>query len=674
MDASSPVAASQGASPFSRVVAGAGFFAGLLLVAPHALLTSLTLVRAGWSTAGLVAFLWLWGLAMAVSRRGLAFGLTLLGFSPFLFGTQAYVYPGVAFGLLADVAALAFCWRNAGRKAAAGDGTGPTGALLAALAALALGSTLLLPWARFGQELSLFGPGGFFAAMAFSPAAAPGYALAGAWRLAIFAVLARELALLDFPDRFGCLIRGLVGGLLTAIVFGLYEHFQGDHYLLHYRFTSLFANPGWFAEYAAVAAPYLLTLLAGSGWRRRGLAASGLALCGAALVLTLARAGWIAGSLTFFAAGWLYFRENRFVHFRRPYGHLPTLAVAGALVVGIALWGAGRELSAISRPINALLAQRVDNFTDSPRPALFRSGLLIAAERPVFGMGFTSYARHYPVLLATPGAWLNRYGDAGAEVFETPHSLYVQLVAGLGVAGLLVWLAMAGRAGWVLWRRARDYASLPDAAMLLSLAAFHIYAFFQEMFYVPAVLFLLFVPLARAMALEARAVRLGRAGRADRRGWVGAAATGVALCGILAYGLDIGLGGTAARLGLYDWLPPGGKVAFEGFYPPEQGRGRTFRWSAGDAVLLVPPGRGSLTLSLAAVSPTEATFFSPAGLWATVRLDSRPVTLTLPVPEAGGGRAVPLFLTPARTYLPQAVSGAPDPRRLGLAVGVACDH
>ncbi len=32
---------------------------------------------------------------------------------------------------------------------------------------------------------------------------------------------------------------------------------------LHYRFTSVFANPGWYAEYLAVAAPYALIALAG---------------------------------------------------------------------------------------------------------------------------------------------------------------------------------------------------------------------------------------------------------------------------------------------------------------------------------------------------------------------------------------------------------------------------
>jgi hypothetical protein len=660
-------------TPFATRLAGACSAAGLLLVVPHLLLTAAALAPAGSAAMGLTAVVALGALAMAVSTRGLRLGLTLLGFSLFLFGAQSYVYPGVAFGLVVDAATLALFWRNAGQAAAA-DGApgpsgayGPTGALLAAVVTLCLGSTLLLPWPRLWQSLQLFGPTGFFAALAFSPADAPAYSLANAWRLAICAVFARELARLELPDRFGCLVRGVVGGLCTAIVFGLLEHFRGDHYLLHYRFTSLFANPGWFAEYAAVAAPYLLVLLAGQSRLRRGLAAVGLVLCGAALVLTLARAGWIAGSLTFFAAAWLYFRDNRFVRFRRPYGHLPTLAACGALVLALALWGAGKEFSAVSRPINALLAQRVGNFTESPRPTLFRSGLLIAAERPLFGMGFESYARHYPVLLATPGSWLNRYGDPAAEVFETAHNMYVQLVSGLGLAGLLAWLAMVGRAGWVLWRRARDYASLPDAALLLSLAAFHVYAFFQEMFYVPPVLFLLFVPLARAMALEARAPRRARRAVA---GWLPVAAGGLALCGLVAYGIDAGLGGTAARLGLADWLPPGRAVAYEGFYPPEQGEKGTFRWSVGDAALLVPPGTERLTLTLAAAEPTEAAIFTPHACLGTVALSGRPVVRTLRLPATGDGRAVPLFLVPARTILPQARTGAPDPRRLGLAVGV----
>lgn len=653
------------AATVSGVAGSAARVGGVLLVAGHFLLSAATLAGTGPSALALAGLAAAGGLAMAVSRRGLEWGLFLLGFILFLFGWQAYVYPAVAFGLVLDAATLALVWRNAGRDEGRG-GTGLTGALLCSLVCLALASLLLLPWDRLGAALALFGPTGFFAAMVFSPADAPAYGLAAGWRLAVMAVFARELAGCQLPRRFSVLAQGLAGGLVTAIVFGLTEHFRGDHYLLHYRFTSLFANPGWFAEYAAIAAPFLLLPLAGRGLPRRGYAAACLALCAAALTLTLARAGWIAGSLTFAFAARLYFRNGPMARFPRPYGHLPGLAVAGALVVGLSFWASGKELSAISRPINALLKERVGNFTDSPRPGLFRSGLLIAAERPLFGLGYESYARHYPVLLATPTAWLGRHGDPTAEVFETSHNLYIQLVSGLGLAGLGLWLALVGRAGWVLWRRARETAGLLDAAMLLSLAAFHIYAFFQEMFYVPPVLFLLFVPLSRAMAVDGAAGE-GEPGSLPRQpqAWA-VAAWVVAGLGLFSYAADAGLGRTGARLGLADWR--GGAVVYEGFYPPESVAGQTMRWSAGDGLILAEPGDVELTLF--APQPTEVLLVSDAGPLGTVRLGGAAVTRRYRLPDAGDGRARIIAVLPGSAFVPQALTGAPDPRRLGVAVAV----
>lgn len=636
-----------------RLCGGVAGAAGAVLVAGHFLLTAATLAASGRAPLVFTALVALGGAAMALTRRGLAWGLFLLGFTLFLFGWQAYVYPAVAFGLVVDAAALALVWRNAGREEGA---NGLSGAFLGGVVCLALGSLFLLPWDRLGAALSLFGPTGFFAAMVFSPADAPAYGLAAVWRLAVMAVFARELARCELPGRFEALVQGVAGGLVTAVVYGLAAHFRGDHYLLHYRFTSLFANPGWFAEYLAVAAPFLLLPLAGQGRLARSYGAACLALCAGGLVLTLARGGWIAGSLTFAFAGWLYWRSGPMARFHRPYGHLPGLAVAGLLVVGLAFWASGKELSAVSRPINALLKERVGNFTDSPRPTLFRSGLLIAAQRPVFGMGYESYARHYPVLLATPTAWLGRYGDPAAEVFETSHNMYIQLVSGLGIAGLGLWLAMAGRAGWVLWRRARETASLVDATLLLSLAAFHIYAFFQEMFYVPPVLFLLFIPLARAMALEGAA--------SGRRGALVLAAWAVAAAGTVSFAADAGLGRTGARLGLADWRSA--PVVYEGFYPPEPVAGRIMRWSVGDGVILAAPGE--LELTLFAPQPTDVALVSDAGALGTVHLGGGAVTRRYRLPDAGDGRARTILVMPGGAFVPQAQTGAPDPRRLGVAV------
>ena len=642
-----------------QFLAGALRAGGLALVAGHGLLSAAVLAGLGRPAQALAAAAVAWGLGMAVSRRGLAVGLFLLGATLLLFGWQAYVYPSVVFGLVLDAAALALGWRNLG-EAEAEPGSGPGGAFLGALTVLALASTLLLPWDRLGAQLAFFGPTEFFAALAFSPADAPAYALGAALRLAAFAVFVRELARCAWPGRFETLASGILAGLVVSIVYGLALHFRGDHYLLHYRFTSVFANPGWYAEYLALAAPYALVALSRPTKLARGFGAACLALVAGSLVLTLARAGWIAGGLTFAAAVWLYFRGGPMLRLRRPWGHLPTLAACGALAVGLAFWASGKELAAVSRPINALLKERVGNFTDSPRPTLFRSGLLIAAESPVFGLGYESYARHYPVLLATPASWLGRYGDKNAEVFETSHSLYIHLVSGLGLAGLGLWLAMAARVAFLLWRSVRDTASSLDLALLLSLAAFHVYAFFQEMFYVPAVFFLLAPPLARALALE----RLARPGPWARRtaclAWL------LALAGAAAYVADCGLSRTQARLGLAQWRA--GEVVYEGFYPPEILGGSEMRWGVGAAAVLVAPGDVELTLF--SPSAQDVLLVSDAGPLDRLRLGGEPARRRYRLPDAGDGRARTIFVMPETAFVPMAQSGALDPRRLGTAVSV----
>ena len=649
----------------AQFFAGALRAGGLALAAGHGLLSAAVLVGLGRPAQAFVALVAFWGLSLAVSRRGLSMGLFLLGATLFLFGWQAYVYPSAAFGLILDVAALALGWRNLGQveaepQAGAETGAGPCGAFLGALAVLALGSTLLLPWDRLAAQLAFFGPTAFFAAVAFSPADAPAYGLGAAARLAVFAVFARELARTSWPGRFETLASGILAGLVVSIVYGLALHFRGDHYLLHYRFTSVFANPGWYAEYLAVATPYALIALARPSKLPRCFGAACLALVAGSQVLTLAPAGWIAAGQTFAAPVWLYFRGGPMLRLRRPWGHLPALAVGGALVVGLSFWASGKELAAVSRPINALLKERVGNFTDSPRPTLFRSGLLIAAESPVFGLGYESYARHYPVLLATPTAWLGRYGDKNAEVFETSHNMYIQLVSGLGLVGLALWLAMAGRAGFLLWRSVRDTAASLDLAMLLSLAAFHVYAFFQEMFYVPAVLFLLAPPLARAMALEGR----GGPGRLARL--AGGLAWALALAGLVAYAADFGLSRTRERLSLAQWRT--GEVVYEGFYPPEMMDGRAKRWSAGNAAVLVAPGDVELTL----FSPVaqDVLLVSDAGPLDKLRLGGEPATRRYRLPDAGDGRARTIFIMPETAFVPMAQNGALDPRLLGVAAAV----
>ncbi len=156
--------------------------------------------RAGWAgrpAQAFVAVVAVWGLALAVSRRGLSLGLFLLGATLFLFGWQAYVYPSARLrpdpGHGRPVPGL---WRNLGqgdsrdrsrlrgrplRRVSRRAGRPGPGVH----AAFALGPP--------GAQLAFFGPTAFFAAVAFSRRR-PGLRPGAAARLAVFAGLPRTLA------------------------------------------------------------------------------------------------------------------------------------------------------------------------------------------------------------------------------------------------------------------------------------------------------------------------------------------------------------------------------------------------------------------------------------------------------------------------------------------------
>ena len=94
-------------SRFAALPARVATLAGVALAGVHFLLSAAALIPAGSAAAALVVLVAAGCAAMAFPRRGLRLGLPLLGFSLFLFGAQAYVYPAVVFGLVIDGAALA---------------------------------------------------------------------------------------------------------------------------------------------------------------------------------------------------------------------------------------------------------------------------------------------------------------------------------------------------------------------------------------------------------------------------------------------------------------------------------------------------------------------------------------------------------------------------------------
>jgi len=594
------------------------------------------------------------------------------------FGYQPYTYFSVAFTFLICLAGQLLLAQNVGDGLAvtgpdasfeSKDGPSLTGFLLAAFAVYCAASLAALPGARLLEALSALGPSDFYRMSVFSPAAQFPYPLAALNRLLALALFASAFARFKQPGKYRELAAGLCCGLLTATVFGYLEFFRGETFIYHYRFQSIFANPGWYAEYAVICAPFLLVFLrAATAWSR-GLAYAGLALVAPAVILTLARAGWLAFGLTLGAFAWLTFRKNPFMHFDRKKGLLPAVIAVYVCLLVVSFWVGGKQLSYFSRPINALLKERVSNFSDSPRPRLFKTGLLIGGENPLLGLGFESYALRYPVLLHTPGTLLHKGAEKDAEVFETTHNVYVQLFAGGGLLGLFLWLGLAGSAGRTFYQSVRETGSPTDLAMLLGLAAFHVYGFFQNMFYIPAAMLLVFLFLSRAMSLER--------GQREKTPPGARAIKGLALAavvaGIVGYAADPGLSKLAGRHGLAAFESPDA-AGYAGFFGPETIDGRTARWSCGASALRLPDD-GTAELALKSPYPNPGEAGARLEIWEGGELldvadfrDEAWIGRSLKFPGGQGGRT--LYLRARPIYYPNVFGAGGDHRPLGAGVSL----
>ena len=649
----------------------AAFTAKILFLGANALLYSMVL----WGTIPRARFLVLalpLICVLSAAKRGLfphvlaAFGAGLM-----FFGFQSYSPHSLVLHVLTSWTAMccvledAMDYRHGPRR------PGPLRIWFLAFLGIVFSGVFLLPLGQLAQTARDIGVLGLARMAAFSPAASSAYAAAAMNRLALFALLAWELSRLRDHRALPALFEGLAAGLPAALAFGLAEYFlaRGKAFALSDRLTSLFLNPGWFAEYACLSFP----LLFGLGKARRlgrWLFFAVMAAAVAAMVLTMARAAWlvfgllaVVGVILSLAGFDLFGLDTR----RLSRG----LLLGGGAVLGAALvlyWSlAVSKLSLRNFPLATMISQRLERFSESPRPAIFKSGILIGLEAPVAGMGYETYAWHYPHLMAAPQSLLASHGDPKAEVFEATHNLFIQIFVGSGLLGLAAWLLLMARVLRLEFRHHRRRGDPLSLGVLALVLAFHGFGLFQEMIYVPAVWLMMFVVLAHALRLED--AEGGWPGKlaARRAGWLAVGVVGLALAVNAAGAGQLRL---ARSLGLGAYPAPGSQD-MQGLSGPEAVEGRQVLWSSG-ASSFVLTGQGPWQFELGCPHPDLAA----RAVRAVLRDGNKVLAET--VFDAGhdrtaslavtGEQARPgdrLYLTVSRPYCPM-VSGIKDFRCLGV--------
>jgi len=610
-------------------------------------------------------------MALCLKWRGLL-GHALAGFGAMLvfFGYQSYSVNAQLLHYLAScVAALLVLDSGPDR---APESYGPLRLWLLGLVGIMLAGLPLLPLGEFAQAGRELGLSGLARMAGYSVAASSIYALASLDRLLLFALLAWELSLCRDDKAIPAVLGGVAASIPAAMVLGLAEYFLagGTAFAMSDRLTSVFLNPGWFAEYVCVGFPFLLLMGRRKGrWALYALLAVGLV----AMVLTMARAAWLIWG--FLSVALVAASFSRFDLYAFNWGRLTRGVLAGtacvAVLTGGVYWGlSASKVSLLNFPLATMISKRLERFSETPRPTVFKSGVLIGLESPVSGMGYETYAWHYPHLMDIPESSLAKGVSRQAEVFEATHNLYIQMFAGGGLLGLAAWVFMAFRAFQLSLRAHRLRADPLSLSVFLSLTAFHLFGLFQEMTYVPAVWLSFFVVLAWCLRQEDAV-----------GGWVAPftehrAARAVSLAVLCALALNLsnaGYAGLAAGHGLKAYPRPGERD-LQGLFGPEVIGGRPRMWSVG-ASSFVLSGQGPWTYTVGLPHPdlqaksVRLVLSAGGAVLASANLGGEharaSATLTIPAGSARPGQRV--FLSVSRVYFPL-MTGANDHRALGAYV------
>jgi len=231
------------------------------------------------------------------------------------------------------------------------------------------------------------------------------------------------------------------------------------------RAYGTFQQPNPYAGYLGLTAPLAYGLLLGllsqgntfaggkpiPSWRGGRPAATliaggALALMGVAMVLTLSRGGWLGFAAAMVVVSVLVSRRTA-----------ALLALAVFLGSSALLLSSFHLLppSLVQRATNFLpflgnwdltqIAVTPQNFAVVERLAHWRAGWLMFAAHPWAGVGFGNYPVAYAAF-ALPD-WTDPLGHA--------HNYYLNVLAELGIAGLIAYLALWATAGRLVWQAIR---------------------------------------------------------------------------------------------------------------------------------------------------------------------------------------------------------------------------
>lgn len=457
---------------------------------------------------------------------------------------------------------------------------------------LASTSLLLLPVQNILWKIVLWDWAVFWNAAFFATPELPLYSVAALHRFALFGLFVTLLASCPRGREFyQTFFVGLLAGALWASVAGIIEYYK--FFDLSWfrevagsgsRLQSVFANPGWFAEFLAVTIPYVLLGFASPRLKTpQKICLFGLLIiCEIAIILTYSRTGWYIYPLVLLVCWFFFYISKQADRGRFTWAQIAKVCLKLILSVPLTVFLSYFLIFTVFDRMDSAdlqekdkFVQRVNQIADPlTRLAIWSESFELVKEKPFFGLGYESYKYQNSILKKTEKEW------------DTPHNFYIQLLVSGGIAGLMLWgLVIFATVYLLVADLVRNKAYL-NIAVILSIVAFHLYGLAQTMQYIPMIWFLAFLNIGYAMTVNENVLPLWIR---NNRNVLALLVMVVVSSALIAYASDFESKKLAVKEELEIFSLDQNQNNYLGFYAAENwGELGTYRWTGSSAIIKLP--------------------------------------------------------------------------------------
>lgn len=457
---------------------------------------------------------------------------------------------------------------------------------------LACTSLLLLPVQDIVWKIVLWDWAVFWNAVFFSTPELPLYSVAAVNRLTLFILFVVLLASCRRGrELYHIFFIGLLAGAFWASVAGVFEYY--NFFDLAWfrevegrgaRLQSVFANPGWFAEFLSVSIPYILLGFISPKLKvAQKICLFGvLVVCEIAIILTYSRTGWFVYPLVLFVCWFFFYIATQVGSGRFAWKQIGGVFLKVIISVPLTLLLSYVLVFQIFNLMNPAELQEREKFDKRlsqminpvERKAIWAESLELVKEKPFFGLGYESFKFQNSILKKVKKQW------------DTPHSFYLQLLVSGGIAGMTLWGVLIFATLYLLVSDLIKNKAYLNIAVILSIVAFHLYGLAQAMQYISLIWFLVFLNIGYAMTIDEKVLPV----------WVRRNEPVLALVlmlivfsGIVTYVIDFESKKLATKEKLEIYSLDQEQNNYLGFYSSEQwGEQGVYRWTGSSAIIKLP--------------------------------------------------------------------------------------